>query len=1517
MSRRHVCLVVLAAATFLLSTSSAQAATGCSFVAPTATVTIDPGASATLKRSGSAIQLNGVNCGAATVSNTDKVVVTGANGFETFTVDLSGGPLAPGASAEATGAAEIELEVNLGTQSAFVKDTLVVQGTGSGDTYRLGSVGINLNNDDDPDITGPGAGALATIGAELFSVLGAAGNDTISGQGAVAGVTSPVPYPVPLDLQGGDGTDVLTGGNYDDTLTGGLGADIEAGGDHTDTFVEDAAANGNDSISGGTGSDDKLDYGARTVGVNVSLDGVANDGQPGVELDNVQTDVEFFTLGSGNDTFTGGPGTAQLRVSAGAGMDTLNGGPVSEGLYGGPDNDTIHGGDGGDLIYGGAGNDHLFGEDGYDKFIEDADDGVPTVTTANGADDMSGGPLEDTVIYANRGAGTYAITLDNVANDGLDSVAGGGAEEGDNVHDDVEDITGDAGGTNFITGSSAPNIISGGNGNDVISSLGGDDRISASYGNDTVDAGSENDTLNGFYGDDTLLGQAGNDYLYGQGDNDTLTGGPGNDLEAGDYGDDTVVEDGVSANGADNLSAGPGTDTLTYKSRTLGVAVDLDAATADDGEDANGDGVAEEGDTVSADFEKLEGGSGKDRLTGQLGTAVANTLTGNGGNDILTGNEGDDALDGGLGADTLNGGAGVDTSTYAGRGNRVRVDIGGALDGTDANNDGVAEEGDVTAGDVENLIGGEGADLLIGSASSNVLTGNGSRDDLQGLDGADTLDGGAADDKLTGGMGIDVEHGGLGNDTFNEGPAPNGADDLSGDVGGDLADYAARPASVAVKIDGIANDGDDPNHDGAGLEEMDNVRTDVENVRGGSADDTLVGSDLANKLTGSGGNDLLDGGLGADTMDGGNGVDTATYASRLVALVVTAFDNLANDGQAGERDNVMTTVENLRGGNGNDSLSGNTSANLLEGNSGDDVLDGREGADVMQGGPGTDLADYAARTESVRVTLDDLANDGTDGSLDGFSEEFDNVQSDIENVRGGSAPDDLTGDADSNDLRGLGGNDQGLDGGAGNDKLFGGDGNDSLIGGNGNDMVSGEAGDDDIFEGGTPSGADDINGGAGTLDTVHYPRAAAVAVVIDGAANDGDQAVHENDNVHVDVEDVVGGSAADALVGSTAANHLYGGPGNDVLQGQDGADGLYGGADNDVLAGGADNDTLGGGPGNDDEQGGAGFDTMQEESGANGADTFTDSDHQSLVDYSARTANLVIDVDNVADDGAPGEGDNVTPSIARVQAGSGADTLTAGSTAHANLLFGGPGNDTLNAVNGDNLDGDEGNDTLNGGPQHDNLTGSAGSDMEFGNGGDDWFWEDGECSFPCPPNGSDELHGGSGLDRVEYTGRVDPVTVTIDDVANDGAAGEGDNVFTDVEDLRGGHGNDTLTGSSIGNRIDGCYGSDIVNGGPGNDTLGGDSECIGISGSDTIHGDDGDDVIYGDSALQNTDDQPDHLFGDNGADMITGGGGADDMHGGAGKDQFEAVDGFVDTADGGADTDNGNFDPGDIKTNIP
>src|SRR5207247_1332933 len=108
--------------------------------------------------------------------------------------------------------------------------------------------------------------------------------------------------------------------------------------------------------------------------------------------------------------------------------------------------------------------------------------------------------------------------------------------------------------------------------------------------------------------------------------------------------------------------------------------------------------------------------------------------------------------------------------------------------------------------------------------------------------------------------------------------------------------------------------------------------------------------------------------------------------------VAVLLDGVANDGEAGESDNLMADVENVTGGSGDDILSGDAGANVLDGGLGNDTLEGGPGADTLIGGSGTDTVSYASRSNPVTVTLDGAANDGEVG-------ENDNVQA--ENVVGG------------------------------------------------------------------------------------------------------------------------------------------------------------------------------------------------------------------------------------------------------------------------------------------------------------------------------------------------------------------------------------------------------------------------------------------------------------------------------------------------------------------------------------
>ena len=85
--------------------------------------------------------------------------------------------------------------------------------------------------------------------------------------------------------------------------------------------------------------------------------------------------------------------------------------------------------------------------------------------------------------------------------------------------------------------------------------------------------------------------------------------------------------------------------------------------------------------------------------------------------------------------------------------------------------------------------------------------------------------------------------------------------------------------------------------------------------------------------------------------------------------------------------------------------------------------------------------------------------------------------------------------------------------------------------------------------------------------------------------------------------------------------------------------------------------------------------------------------------------------------------------------------------------------------------------------------------------------------------GADTVAGLAGTDTMSYATRTAAVTVKLDANANDGQIGELDKVLTDVENVIGGRGADTITGSKAANVITGGLGADKLAGGNGNDTF--------------------------------------------------------------------------------------------------
>ncbi|MDJ0820527.1 MAG: endo alpha-1,4 polygalactosaminidase [Paracoccaceae bacterium] len=245
--------------------------------------------------------------------------------------------------------------------------------------------------------------------------------------------------------------------------------------------------------------------------------------------------------------------------------------------------------------------------------------------------------------------------------------------------------------------------------------------------------------------------------------------------------------------------------------------------------------------------------------------------------------------------------------------------------------------------------------------------------------------------------------------------------------------------------------------------------------------------------------------------------------------------------------------------------------------------------------------------------------------------------------QGSAGPDLITGGDGPNWLDGLDGNDR-ITGLGGDDELFGRKGSDTLTGGNGADTLLGGFGADELFG----------NNGQDWLD---------------GGPNN-DRLFGSNSN-----DTVIGGNGRDTAylgngddrfidngqIGIRGSDRVFGGNGNDLIEGRGGYDTIFGGNGNDTLFGGWDYDVIDGGNGNDQIMGGAGFDRIYA------------GDHDDVVEggHGRDWVYLGNGNDHFVDDSQTGR-----------RKGS-------------DRVFGGPGNDTIEAEGG--------NDTLTGGPGADTF----------------------------------------------------------------------------------------------------------------------------------------------------------------------------------------------------------------------
>ncbi len=639
----------------------------------------------------------------------------------------------------------------------------------------------------DDKLSGDGGANLLAGGSGDDTLIGGAGDDTLDGGAGYDGVSYEfAAAPVAVSTATGfavapDGTDTLIsiervrGSAFADSLAGGNLAHVYRG-LASDPYEVFEGMAGDDTIDGGSAALDRFalaSYRHSDMAVIVDLaagtadDGFGDtdtltniDGVIGSDFDDLLQGgsasaqiyagnlFEHFEGGLGNDTINGGAGNDRASYEHAAGDVTVN---LALGTAEGADgSDTLIGVE---QVRGSAFDDTLIGDAGNNDF-----EGM------RGFDTIDGGAGFDRARYLRATAAvnaTFTGVGSGTVADGM-----GGVDTFSNIEE--------------IDGSDFNDVLTGGAGNDQFQGMGGNDTINGGDGFDTVGysytrsgagmgvtinlgAGTASDAWGGT---DTLLNI---ENAFGSYFNDSITGSEANNFLNGLQGNDT-------------LDGGNGVDTANYNNATAGVTVDLGAGTAS-GADGN--------DTLIS-------------MENVRGSAFADNLVGNDGNNFFEGQGGNDTITGGLGAD----GAGYGTSTDG-----VAVNLNIATGQLVS-----ASQGTDTLTGIENLVGSLFGDNLTGNALANHLAGGGGNDALTGNDGNDTLDGGDGNDFLSGGLNADSLIGGNGDDNLGGGKGLDtlsggeGADTLTGGLGADLMTggngtdkFAFTAALDGINIDTITD----------------------------------------------------------------------------------------------------------------------------------------------------------------------------------------------------------------------------------------------------------------------------------------------------------------------------------------------------------------------------------------------------------------------------------------------------------------------------------------------------------------------------------------------------------------------------------------------------------------------------------------------------------------------------------------------------------------------------------------
>lgn len=492
----------------------------------------------------------------------------------------------------------------------------------------------------------------------------------------------------------------------------------------------------------------------------------------------------------------------------------------------------------------------------------------------------------------------------------------------------------------LLYGSDHADLLRGGFGDDRLLGGGGADALEGGGGADTLEGGEGDDRLEGGAGADALIGGPGADmadYARAPGAVTATLGGAGAGGEAagdvlsgienlrgsafaddltGDAGDNRIEGGG----GGDRIAGGAGTDIAVYAGSAGGVSVSLAAGS---------------GAQADAEGDRLEG------IEGLVGSAHADALEGDAGDNLIEGGGGDDVIFATAGADEIDGGSGEDALSFARLAAGVQAETApGGLRLSWSGWSGVQ-----SLRGIERLIGSDFADSLPGALAPRIEAMGG--DDLLRLEDPGQI-------LLSGGAGADVIE-----IAAEMAAAPRAA--LDGGTGEDaLRPLGAAAGGGPTRLDLAALSGFetlDLSAPGLGTVQLLERQIEAGIVRIiGPGDGAASEPERTLRI-------LMAGAPGTEEEDGGAEGDGALDLSTLrIEADPDRRVLIEIIGAAG-------IAETLRGGDGRErvTLGAGDAADL---GAGDDVVRIAGAAVAAEGGAGRDMADFSEAAEGIALAAE-------------------------------------------------------------------------------------------------------------------------------------------------------------------------------------------------------------------------------------------------------------------------------------------------------------------------------------------------------------------------------------------------------------------------------------------------------------------------------------------------------------------------------------------------------------------